>query len=44
VEKALVTGFVLFTAGVAGFMVYTAATTEPITQAQYDAIFGGRRP
>jgi cell division protein FtsL len=41
VEKAVVTGFVVFTAGVAGFMVYTAATTTPITQEQYDAIFKG---
>jgi hypothetical protein len=43
VEKAVVTGFVVFTTGVAGFMVYTATATTPMTQEMYDAIFGGRK-
>jgi hypothetical protein len=41
-EKAIVVGFVGFTASVAGLMVYTAATTPQITREQYESIFGKR--
>ena len=40
VEKAVVVGAGMFFAGIAGLMVYTAATTPPMSQEWYDKIFG----
>ena len=41
--KAIVIGAAVIFAGAVGVMIYTIATIPPITQEQYDAIFGGAR-